>query len=98
MLKIMRSLSLLIGLSAFAAVAEDCDEWKWDASGRILPEDPSVAVSDCSSTFDSRLYAIAYADSVIDGLLRFDSRLFAVDESEGIDFNSTKLGLFLIFK
>lgn len=94
--KIMRCLSLLIGLTAFAAVAEDCDEWKWDTSGRIEPEPPTVEAVACSTTFDSRLCAVAYADPVVDGLLRFDSRLFFVDESEGIDFDSTKLGLFLI--
>ena len=95
--KTMRCLSLLIGLSAFAAVAEDCDEWKWDTSGRI-EDPPTVEAVACSMTFDSRLYAVAYADPVVDGLLRFDSRLFSVDVSEGIDFNSTKLGLFLIVK
>ena len=96
MLKIMRCLSFLIGLSAFAAVAGDCDEGKWDTSGRIEPEPPTVKAVACSTTFDSRLYAVGYADPVVDGLLRFDSRLFVLEESEGIDFNSTKLGLFLI--
>lgn len=95
--KIMRCLSLLIGLSAFAAVAEDCDEWKWDTSGRI-EDPPTVEAVACSTTFDSRLCAIAYADPIVDGLLRFDSRLFVLEESEGIDFDSTKLGLFLIIQ
>ena len=95
--KTMRCLSLLIGLTAFAAWAEDCDEWKWDTSGRI-EDPPTVEAVACSTTFDSRLYAVAYADPIVDGLLRFDSRLFSVDESEGIDFNSTKRGLFLIVK
>ncbi len=90
----MRRLSLALCLTAFAAFAEDVP-WMWDETGRVVPEDPAIYTAACSTTFDSRLFAIGYADPVADGLLRFDSRLFMREGSEGIDFDSTKLGLLI---